>query len=344
MKRRNAQTHFAVLLSVCLCSAVICLIPAMPGAQPPLVAAQPAAPADNQDTPTPSPSDAPPPVVEPKAEPAPSPSDTPLPVTEDDAEPVPSACSPVVVDCAASRPTAAPCRVVRCRRFVRRCRPRIRCRRRFRCCPCTAGTVQPAEQAAADPWKDLFDGKSLKGWKSTEFGGEGKVEVRDGMIVMEMGSDMSGITFTGDPPRNNYEIQLQGQRLNGHDFFCTTTFPVGKEYCSLVVGGWGGTVVGLSNVDFYDASDNLTTTFQEFKDKTWYSIRIRVSDHKITAWIDDEKVVEQPREGHKFDIRFEVDPSRPLGISTWQSSGAVRNIRVRPLKQEEIDADRPEDV
>ncbi len=241
----------------------------------------------------------------------------------------------------------SPCRVSCCKYRTRCCRPRMGARRLFRrcgaCCSCIAATEAPVEQAEADPWKVLFDGKSLLGWKATNFGGEGAVEVRDGMIVMEMGGDMSGITFTGKPPRTNYELQLEGQRLQGSDFFCTTTFPVGEEHCSLVVGGWGGTVVGLSNVDYYDASDNLTTSFREFKDNTWYAIRIRVSDHKISAWIDDEKVVEQPRKGHKFDLRMEVDLSRPLGFSTWQSSGAVRGIRVRLLTADEIAADTPED-
>jgi len=193
-------------------------------------------------------------------------------------------------------------------------------------------------------WKLLFDGKTLDGWKATKFGGEGEVNVRDGMIVLEMGNDMTGITFEGKPPRDNYELALEGQRLEGIDFFCTTTFPVGeKEHCSLVMGGWGGTVVGLSSVDFYDASDNLTTRFVEFKDKQWYKVRIRVSDHRVSVWIDGEKLVDQPREGHEFGVRFEVDLSRPLGISTWQTTGAVRNIRVRRLRPEEIAADKVED-
>jgi hypothetical protein len=194
----------------------------------------------------------------------------------------------------------------------------------------------PAKTAAAPPsdpyaWKDLFDGKTLAGWKSVQFGGEGEVQVQDGKIVMELGSDMTGITYTGPLPRDNYELTLEGQRLQGTDFFCTTTFPVGKDPCSLVVGGWGGTVVGLSNVDYFDASENPTTTFQAFKDKQWYQVRIRVTQPKIEAWIDDDQVVDQERNGHKFGIRFEVDLCQPLGIATWCTEGAVRNIRIRQL-------------
>ncbi len=308
------------------------------------------------EAPTPSPSDLLPPVVVPDEEPDVVPDEEPEVVPEVAPPKTPAVCAP---------PRCRPARVLRCRpRLLARCRARVvtrrrprllgRCRarvvrgrpvlrRRVVCAPCPAPGVEPAEQAQADPWQSLFDGETLKNWEPTEFGGQGKVEGRDGMIVMELGHDMTGVTFVGTPPQTNYELRLQAQRLAGHDFFGTTTFPVGEEHCSLVVGGWGGTIVGLSNVDFYDASDNLTTTFHNFQDEMWYDIRIRVSDHKITAWIDDEKVVEHPREGHQFGVRFESEPSRPLGISTWQTSGAVRNIRLRDLTKEEVDADRAEE-
>ncbi len=194
------------------------------------------------------------------------------------------------------------------------------------------GAAHVVKPDAAYQWKDLFDGKTLTGWKVPKFGGEGEVHVKDGSIVMETGMSMTGITYTGEIPRNNYELVLEGRRLGGSDFFCTTTCPVGKDPCTLVVGGWGGTVVGLSNVDYYDASDNLTTTFHDFKDKKWYRIRIRVTDPSIEAWIDDEQLVKQERKGHKFGIRFEVELCKPLGISTWETAGAVRNIRLRRLK------------
>ena len=67
-------------------------------------------------------------------------------------------------------------------------------------------------------------------------------------------------------------------------------------------------------------------------------MRIRVSDAAIEAWIDDEKMVDQPRKDHKFGIRMECELCRPLGISTWCTTGAVRNIRVRALKPDEVRA------
>ncbi len=213
-----------------------------------------------------------------------------------------------------------------------------------------AAMAQQSEDKAKDKgpdlkakdWTPLFDGKTLKGWKSANFGGEGEVKVKDGAIEMLMGVTLTGITWTDKEkpkmPTTNYELTLEGKRTDGGDFFCTTTIPVGKEFCSFVVGGWAGTVCGLSCVDWYDASDNMTTKFMNFKDDVWYRIRIRVSDTRIECWIGDEQFVDQLRKGHKFMIRDEVDLSKPLGISAWVTTGVVRDIRVRKMTPAEVKA------
>src|ERR1700722_13964758 len=124
---------------------------------------------------------------------------------------------------------------------------------------------KPAAKKDKDEWKVLFDGKTLANWKSSNFGGEGDVRVKEGAIVMEPGNDMTGITFQGkDFPRMDYEVVIEGKRAKGNDFFCTTTFPVGDAYCSLVAGGWGGAVVGISQIDSLDAVENETTQVMEF--------------------------------------------------------------------------------
>jgi hypothetical protein len=196
---------------------------------------------------------------------------------------------------------------------------------------------QKSSESDAPAWRSLFDGKTLDGWKSINFGGEGEVVVENGSIVMRSGSSMTGVVYTGQVPSTNYELELEGQRLQGVDFFATTTFPVGKDRCSFVTGGWGGTVVGLSTVDYYDASDNATSSFFDFKDKTWYRFRVRVSDAKIETWINDKQIVSQPRKGHKIGIRLECDLVKPLGVCTWDTTGAIRAVRIRDLKPAEVE-------
>lgn len=188
----------------------------------------------------------------------------------------------------------------------------------------------------ATPWKTLFDGKSLTGWKAANFGGEGDVVVKEGAIVMERGDPMTGFAFTGkDLPKIDYEIAFEGKKIVGNDFFCTTTFPVKDSHCSLVVGGWGGTVVGLSSLDGRDASDNESSTFKGFQHNKWYKVRIRVLQESIQAWIDDEKLVDIETKDRKVSIRVECDLCRPLGFATYRTAGAVKDVKVRLLSEDE---------
>lgn len=192
---------------------------------------------------------------------------------------------------------------------------------------------KPGDQPAAKT-VSLFDGKTLSGWKKTQFGGEGDTVARDGQLVLETGIDLTGVTSTRkDLPRENYEIELDAMRVNGSDFFCGLTFPVGPDYCSLIVGGWGGGVVGISSLDDQDASENETTLYRELKNKKWYHIRIRVTSTRIEAWLEDEQVADVERAGRKISTRSEVDLSQPLGLASWQSTAALKNIQLRLLPE-----------
>ena len=191
--------------------------------------------------------------------------------------------------------------------------------------------------AAADgaAWRPLFDGRQLGGWKPTAFGGEGEVVVEEGTILIPPGSEMSGITWTKEFARQHYEIALDAQRVDGFDFFCGLTFPVGEDPCSLILGGWGGSVVGLSSIDGLDAAHNATTQYKEFKNGRWYAVRLSVTPERIECFIDGEQVIDQPLAGRKLSIRDEVTLSLPLGIATYATTGRIKNIRWRPLTSSE---------
>lgn len=201
------------------------------------------------------------------------------------------------------------------------------------CTPSSQSPTAAEEFADSHGWISLFDGESLAGWEITDFGGQGKVTVRDGEILLPMGQALTGITWQGEFPREGYEISAEARRLVGNDFFCALTFPVGEEHCSLIVGGWGGTTVGLSSIDGWDASENETTQYMSFQPEQWYKIRVRVIEERISCWIDDEQVVEVPRADRSFSVRAEVRLSRPLGIAAWQTTAAVRDLRYRMLEE-----------
>ncbi len=189
--------------------------------------------------------------------------------------------------------------------------------------------AQAPEQSG---WQPLFDGKTLTGWVPTKFHGEGPVMVQDGRIVLTAGRDLTGITYTGgDLPKTNYELELEAMRVEGSDFFAGITFPVADSFCTLILGGWGGTVVGLSSIGGSDASENDTTQSIEFERGRWYRVRIQVTPQKIQAWLDDRQIVDQDLKGRVIDIRIEMLASKPLGIASWKTTSALRDIRLRRL-------------
>jgi hypothetical protein len=192
----------------------------------------------------------------------------------------------------------------------------------------------------------IFDGKTLAGWKLTNFGGEAEASVKDGVILLPEGSDMTGITWKDAKkiPTSSYVLELESQRVDGSDFFCGLTFPVGKDPCSLILGGWGGGVCGLSSINGFDASENETTVYREFKNKTWYKVKLQVCEDRIQVWLDGKNIVDQPRENREFSIRLECELSKPLGFATWRTSGALRKLKMRKMAAAEIKKAKAEHV
>jgi hypothetical protein len=174
----------------------------------------------------------------------------------------------------------------------------------------------------------LFNGVNLDGWEITNFGPQGPVYVSGGKVILGMGDGGTGITWKGDFPTKDYMVTLEAMRQDGHDFFCGMTFPVGKDPCTLIVGGWGGMVVGLSSINGWDASENETMTLKRFESNKWYRITLRVTEEKIEAWIDNENVVDFTIGDNSLSIRPEVELSKPFGIASWYTTAALRNIRL----------------
>lgn len=174
----------------------------------------------------------------------------------------------------------------------------------------------------------LFNGKTLDGWVITNFGPQGPVYVSGSEIILGMGDGCTGITWKKDFPRVNYKVTLDARRVEGNDFFCGITFPVGKEYCSLIIGGWAGATVGLSCINGLDAAENETTRLMNFEKNRWYNICLEVKENEIKASIDSVLVVDFRKGSKRLSIRPEVELSKPFGIASWNTRAALKNIRV----------------
>lgn len=197
---------------------------------------------------------------------------------------------------------------------------------------CAAGLAAAwVGRAQTNPWVAMFDGRSLRGWKEAPFSGRGEVRVENGIIRLGKGRT-TGITWTGEFPKSNYEIRFEAARLDGKDFFASLVFPVNDSYCSWINGGWDGTVVGLSNLEGNDASENDTSTIRDFDLGRWYSFRLAVTESRVRAWIDESMVIDLDYRGRDVALRFDdSDLCAPLGFMSYATTGGIRKVEYRVL-------------
>lgn len=196
-------------------------------------------------------------------------------------------------------------------------------------------TPKPEKDSKELPGAVLtLNGKNLEGWQMTDVGGRGEITVQNGEIKIGMGAELSGINWTNAAvlPKTNYEIELDALKVDGYDFFCGLTFPVSNSFCSFIVGGWGGGIVGISSINGADASENDTTQNFYFEKNRWFHIRVRVTPEKLMAWIDKDNVVDLELVGRRISMRGgEIETFIPLGIATWQTTAKIKNIRMKTL-------------
>jgi hypothetical protein len=206
--------------------------------------------------------------------------------------------------------------------------------------------LRPADASVpwppGDGWQPLFDGKSLDGWRVVEessFAQHGAVRVDGDRLVLEAGRNRTGAACLKEVPTTDYEIALEAMRETGAADFCNLAFPVGSSHCALTLGGYV-TMAGLDQVDGQPFNENEATKRLAYKQGEWYQILVRVTDARVEAWVGGEKVIDLPREGQVYALREDYQPLRPVGVSTWDTTGVLRNIRFRRLKPDAQEAGR----
>jgi hypothetical protein len=184
-------------------------------------------------------------------------------------------------------------------------------------------------------WRPLFDGRSLAGWRVVANGASGAVEVDGGRLVLGQGEPMTEVALAEPAaakfPRDDYEIELVAARLLGNDFFAGLTFPVRDGELTLILGGWGGGLCGLSCLDREDAAHNETKSFRGFERGRDYVVVVSVQSGRVRASVDGETIADVDVKGRRCSLRSEVEPCRPLGLASYQTRSAIRSLRWRPL-------------
>ena len=198
------------------------------------------------------------------------------------------------------------------------------------------GTPAPPAPMRPSEWFTWFDGKSLDAWWGHSrgqdgFRGLGGVRLEEGRMILGRGNPRTGVKLNGGPPPENYEIATEARREAGDGSFCDVCFPVGDLACHLIVGSPDGVLIGLSCVNDEAAPGGVKGKPKKFENGRWYQLRLRVTGPLVEVWIDDEKVIDLPREGPPFTAQKGPGGYSHLAISNHLCSSAVRSVRFARL-------------
>jgi hypothetical protein len=199
------------------------------------------------------------------------------------------------------------------------------------------------QQSAGQPgdWVQLFDGKSLDGWKASE--ATDSFYVQDGCIVAD-GKPRSHLFYMADPkPFKNFELEAEVKTEPGansgiyfHTQYQDRDWP-NKGYEAQINNSFApdprrtGSLYGVS-----DVKDPPT------KDNEWFKYNIKVDGKHIVLKLDDKTVVDytEPDEPPKFQGRdrklsdgtFALQ-AHPKAKDTAENGGRTffRSVKVRRL-------------
>jgi hypothetical protein len=189
-----------------------------------------------------------------------------------------------------------------------------------------------AEDKAGE-WKNLWDGKTMEGWKASEHKDSWKIE--DEALVCH--GERSHLFYVGDDkPFKNFEFECEVMTTPGsnagiyfHTKYQETDWPRYGQECQVNVSHSDPKKSG----SLYGVVDVLNPPL---KDNEWYKTWIKVDGKHITIKVNDTTTVDytEPEGKEAFSPSFE----RRLGEGTFalqahdpESKVYFRNLKVRRL-------------
>lgn len=185
---------------------------------------------------------------------------------------------------------------------------------------------------------DLLDATLSSHWQQSGIPDEGVLQRSGQELTLPAGQPMTGCKFSAwqdlGLPGTDYRIDYEAMRVEGEDAFGMCTFPVAGHgaHATFVIGGWGGTLTGISSIDFKDASENSTRAEQRFANGVWHRVHLEVRPDDIRAWVNDRPVVNVSIKGRNVSLRpGYIDHCLPFGFATWNTEARIRAVRISRL-------------
>ncbi|HWQ54145.1 MAG TPA: hypothetical protein VN442_10710, partial [Bryobacteraceae bacterium] len=75
-----------------------------------------------------------------------------------------------------------------------------------------------------------------------------------------------------------------------------------------------------------------TRAYYNFEKGRWYALRLQVTPERISAWIDEKRVIDIGIEGKYVALREgEIELSAPFGFASYATTGGLRRVEWRAI-------------
>ncbi|MBP7053512.1 MAG: DUF1080 domain-containing protein [Phycisphaerae bacterium] len=169
-------------------------------------------------------------------------------------------------------------------------------------------------------WGDLIWNRSF------EQSASGQWTVQDGAVVQEgMGTNVR-LTF-GDPGWKDYEYTLEAKKNAGQEgFLILFRVQNEKDFYWANLGGWSNDHHAIERGSANQSRWGIVGPQAQGRIVTdkWYTIKVRCEGPRFQIWLGDERIID-----FTDDQRAHLWGS--VGIGTWATQAAFRNLKVTSL-------------
>ena len=206
----------------------------------------------------------------------------------------------------------------------------------------TAFQPQPPAQPAADAWQNLFDGKTLKGWK--RLAGTAEYTVENGAIVGTAVPNSGNTFLVTEKEYGDFDLELDvkvdsplsNSGIQTRSHFDSPTQP-GKVYGRQVeidpsARSWSGGIYDEARREWLYPLDLHPQAKTAFKVGQYNHVKVECLGSETKTWVND------------VPVAYVVDPVDPTGFIGLQVHGITdaaqagqkvyfKNIRIRKAGQ-----------
>ncbi|HYE21663.1 MAG TPA: hypothetical protein VEA69_24670 [Tepidisphaeraceae bacterium] len=132
---------------------------------------------------------------------------------------------------------------------------------------------------------------------------------------------------------DQYDFTVEFTRTGG-DSCVVQMFTVNKHPCSLVLGGWSGTVSGFQHIGGKTAQQNPTAyTRLDWRPNVRYTATVKVRRGRIEAWVDGKRIAAHFTTGADLSNKDRPTGASPLGIGSETSPTTFHKVTLTPITE-----------